>query len=365
MSATPMDVAPELASQNDDDFEIKVGSFMEVDYAEPHLARGRRLLRKHPEIAKLFGRNPWTSLMAIGSTGFQLLMGWFLVFGAESLFGVAVPWWGVLIAAWVVGAFPCNMNSAIIHEVSHDRVFKNRTLNEMVGWIANLPNLLPVSSSFRLYHMKHHRFQGDPEFDADMASEAEAKLFGNTFIGKLAWEFSFTIVQSMRTSRFVKNKRIPFVTPYVIANIIIQFAFDALLFLWLGPMGLLYFAASFIFSLGPHPLGARYVQEHFIFHKNQETYSYYGPMNALTLNVYHHNEHHDFPAVPWHNLPKLRRMVPEVYDELYSHDSLFKLWLRFLFDPAISLHRRIVRHYDFDKKAKAAPANQPVAEAAE
>ena len=74
--------------------------------------------------------------------------------------------------------------------------------------------------------------------------------------------------------------------------------------------------------------------------------------------------HHDFPAVPWHNLPKLRRMAPEVYDRLYSHDSLFKLWLRFLFDPAISLHRRIVRHYDFDKKPKAGASNA-VAEAAE
>jgi len=344
MSATTTTPAPELASQADDSFEIKVGEFMVVDYAEPHLARGRRLLRKRPEIAKLFGRNPWTAVIATLSTGGQIAICWALIhFGA--------PWWAILLAAFFIGAMFCNANSAIIHDCAHDRVFKNRLGNEIVAWIANLPDLLPVGSSFRLYHLKHHRFQGDPDFDADMASEREANFFGNSFIGKLAWQFTFTIVQSLRTGRFVKNGRVPFITRYVLANIVVQFAFNIAIFLWLGPLSILYLGMSFIFSLGPHPLGARYVQEHFIFHKNQETYSYYGPANKITLNVYHHNEHHDFPAVPWNRLPEVRKLVPEVYDELYAHESLTKLWFRFLFDPKISLHRRVVRHYDFDKKA--------------
>ena len=348
---------PEIASQSDETFEITVGRFMEVDYKEPHLARGRRLLRRHPEIAKLFGRNPWTFPIALAVSGGQIGLGIALV-------TAGVPWWGLLLAAWFVGTAFCNINAAIIHDASHDRVFRKRFGNELTGWIANLPSLLPVASSFRLYHMKHHRFQGDPEFDADMAGEREAALFGNSFLGKLAWQFAFPVVQSMRTSRFVKNGRIPFMTPWVAANIVIQFSFDALMLWAFGPMILLYFAASFIFSLGPHPLGARYVQEHFIFHRNQETYSYYGPANLIALNVYHHNEHHDFPAVPWNRLPQVRKMVPELYDNLYHHRSLTRLWFRFLFDPTISLHRRIVRHYDFSAKKQAAPAS-PVAEAAE
>jgi len=92
-----------------------------------------------------------------------------------------------------------------------------------------------------------------------------------------------------------------------------------------------------------HPLGARWIQEHYLIDKNQETYSYYGPLNLLAFNVGYHNEHHDFSSIPWNNLPKLRAIAPEYYDNLIYHKSWTKLLFHFLFDKDLSLYSRTLR----------------------
>src|ERR1039457_5953849 len=91
------------------------------------------------------------------------------------------------------------------------------------------------------------------------------------------------------------------------------------------------------------PLGARWIQEHYLVFEGQETSSYYGPLNVVALNVGHHNEHHDFPSVPWNRLPAIRRAVPEVYDALSFHRSWTRLLLRFVFDRELSLYSRMIR----------------------
>ena len=45
----------------------------------------------------------------------------------------------------------------------------------------------------------------------------------------------------------------------------------------------------------PHgsPIAAHFIQEHFTWTDKQETYSYYGPLNFIGLNIGYHNERHD------------------------------------------------------------------------
>ena len=64
-----------------------------------------------------------------------------------------------------------------------------------------------------------------------------------------------------------------------------------------------------------------------------ETSSYYGWMNLLAFNVGYHQEHHDFPTVPFTRLPDLKRIGD--YDQLPSHRSWVAVLWKFLTDPCV------------------------------
>lgn len=248
-------------------------------------------------------------------------------------------WLGIILA-YAVGAFANHTMFVLIHEAAHNMIFKNRTFNYISGILADLPNVLPSSVSFKSYHLKHHTYQGDYYADADLASRWEAKLIGNSFLGKIVWELLFPFFQALRPPRL---KGIQFMNTWTLINWAIVFVFDFAIIYFFGWISFLYLVFSFFFSIEFHPLGARWIQEHYLTVPPQETYSYYGPINLVALNVGYHNEHHDFKSVPWNNLLKIRKIAPEFYNNLHYHKSWTKLWLKFLFDKKLSLFSRMVR----------------------
>jgi sphingolipid delta-4 desaturase len=207
--------------------------------------------------------------------------------------------------------------------------------------VANLPHIMPSAISFARYHIKHHAFQGVHELDADLPDFWEARLINNSFFGKAFWLLLFPVFQVIRTFRL---KEIKPIDGWIVANLVVQLAFDVAIWIFFGPKAFFFLLLSFFFSVGLHPLGARWVQEHYLtLDENQETYSYYGPLNAVAFNVGFHNEHHDFPSIPWNRLPQLKKRAPSFYDSLKHHRSWTKLFFRFLFDKNVSLYGRILR----------------------
>lgn len=309
----------------------KTVDFQHSDQPEPHKARTKAIFRDHPEVRGLLGPNPWS---------FGLIV---LVVGLQT--GIAAllrnqPWWVALLVAYVVGAFANHAAYVLIHETAHNLVFRKSWANVLAGIVADLPNVIPVSVSFRTYHLKHHAFQGVYELDGDIPSLWEARLVGNSTFRKTLWFVFFPIWQALRPLRLPEIK---FATPWTFVGLALGIGFDVAVFLLLGPVSLLYFFASWFFSVGFHPLGARWIQEHYLVAAPQETYSYYGPLNRLALNVGYHNEHHDVATVPWNRLPALKKLAPEQYDTLVSHRSWPRLLVRFLTDPSLSLTSRMVR----------------------
>jgi sphingolipid delta-4 desaturase len=99
-------------------------------------------------------------------------------------------------------------------------------------------------------------------------------------------------------------------------------------------------------------VAAHFIQEHYTFTDGQETYSYYGWANILFLNIGYHNEHHDFPNVPWHLLPAIKLCAKESYDPLAYHGSWRSVLWTFITDKNLGPQSRVVRTPEDQKKTR-------------
>jgi sphingolipid 4-desaturase/C4-monooxygenase len=306
--------------------------FVRVTYPEPHKERHRKLLAAHPEAKDLQGPYPPSGLILVGVVALQIVLAWLLR---------DQPWWAALLVAWFVGAFADHALWVLIHEASHNLIFKPPWTNSVMTLVANLPIIFPGGIPFRRYHLLHHAWQGDPEIDADLAAPVEARLVGRSTLKKALWLLLYFLAQGLRATQL---RRIKLWDGWYVANVLVQVAFAVGVVHFLGWTAFLYLFASSAFAIGLHPVGARWIQEHFLTYPGtQETFSYYGPLNVVALNVGYHNEHHDLMRVPWVRLPELKRMAPELYENLHWHRSWSALLWRFLTDPRITLYSRVIR----------------------
>jgi sphingolipid delta-4 desaturase len=308
--------------------------FYQADFDQPHPERTRAILKAHPEVRTLMGRNPSTALI-----GLSVLMIQSAIAYRVSRLGPD-GWWVALLVAYGFGAFANHCTYVIIHDAVHNLVFRNRVLNKFVAIAADLPNLLPGAIAFGTYHLKHHAHQGDYETDADIPNKWEARLIGDKWYRKIFWLLLFPVFQLTRPPRL---KAIVMWNVWTLVNVVAALAYGIAIYSVCGWLGLFYLVCSFFFSVGLHPVGARWVQEHYTLDPDQETFSYYGPINRVALNVGYHNEHHDFPSIAWNNLPKLRALAPEFYDSLRSHSSWTRLLIQFVFDRRYTLFSRVER----------------------
>jgi sphingolipid delta-4 desaturase len=316
--------------------------FFYTEEKDLHFIRPIDIIKEHPEVRNYIGKAPATILIVLLCVGLQSGMFWFIH---------DKPWWAVFVAAWIFGAFVLHASFVMIHETAHNLIFKSKSNNLLAGILSNSVMFFPSSVNFSRYHLKHHAHQGIPELDGDLPSPWEAKLFNNSFLGKALWLLFYPVMQVTRVARLREVKNFD---KWVLLNWIVVFGVDAAVFYFFGIKSLVYACASLFFSIGLHPLGGRWVQEHYMTSGPiQETHSYYGPLNIVAFNVGYHNEHHDFPSVPWTNLPKVHKAGEKYYKAIGYHNSWTMLWLKFLFDREISLYHRMLRKRHEKKAAKA------------
>lgn len=299
---------------------------------DPHNQRRKDILEEHSqEVRALMGTHPMSFFWILGIVAAQ-----FAIAYALRNYG-----WGVqLLFAFGIGAFFNHALYVFIHEAAHNLIFSKPLPNRIAALICDFPLLTPGSMAFRKYHLIHHTRFGQYEYDADICSVAEAKLVGNGAIRKTIWCFFLGISQGLRPAR-IQNPKLWDV--WQVINLAVQIAVIATIITTMGVMPLVYLMASSIFGLGLHPLGARWIAEHFLLKSDQETYSYYGPLNKVVFNVGYHVEHHDFMTIPWVNLPKLCLLAKPHYDSLISYPSYSAVMWEFITNTEHTLFARTLR----------------------
>ena len=304
--------------------------FIHIDGPNYHIKRRREILEKHPGIRELYGAYRPSAIYIALIVLAQLMIAYFLKDQSP---------WLILAIAYLAGAFFNHSLYVMIHECTHNVVLKSRLGNKIMGLVCDIPLFLPSAMGFRQYHMIHHKHMGEYSYDPDITSYAEGRLIGNSRVKKTLWLFFFSLSQALRPIKVQFYKPLNF---WSALNTLLQIIINVGIYFLIGPMALLYLGLSTLFALGLHPLGGRWIQEHFVTKEGQETYSYYGPLNKLTFNMGYHNEHHDFMNVAWINQPKLKQMAPEYYEDLKSYQSWTAVLLNFIFNSKMDSFMRIV-----------------------
>jgi sphingolipid delta-4 desaturase len=295
--------------------------------------RGRRaaILAQRPEVKRLFGYCAGTALVTATLVVGQIALAFSMV---------DAPWYVAAIAAVFLGAFISHCLNVVVHEACHNLVLRTTALNKAIAIFANLPGLVPTAIGFRFYHLLHHRFLGQPRLDGDVCLAWEKRLFAAKPGRKLLWLLLLPLFYGVIHPLQVRE-RLP-LDRWAVANAVVVIGFGIGVLVLLGSSPYLYLALSTYLSVGPHPTGAHILQEHVNYGGlSYVNASYYGPMNAISLNHGYHLEHHDFVNVPGPRLPRLRQLAPEFYSARFTHRSrLLSLW-QFIMDPRLGIDSRV------------------------
>ncbi|KAL8594879.1 hypothetical protein ACOMHN_016120 [Nucella lapillus] len=314
--------APSTPDNDDDDDDDP-----ELEYTEePHASRRREILRKHPEIRQLMGHDPRIALIVTCQLLAQVLLCWVLQ---------DASWVSILLLGYVLSPIFNQSLGVAMHEMGHNLAFGHRRawMNRVLGIWCNLPLAIPMAITFKKYHADHHRYLGDLMDDVDVPCKMETYFFSHT-LTKLVWIVLHPFFYMVRP--FYKNPK-P-LTGWEIVNLLSQLAFDYVIYVTFGIKPLTYLLLGTLFGLSLHPFSAHFISEHYFLRGGNSTHSYYGPLNWILFNAGFHNEHHDFPYIPYSRLPQVKRLAPEFYENLPHHSSWVKVLWDFVFDENITPH---------------------------
>lgn len=230
-----------------------------------------------------------------------------------ALIAAGLPgWWLVLPVHGILLTFLFTLE----HECTHKTPFAAPWLNEWVGRAAGLVLLLPFEW-FRYFHLAHHRWTNIPGHDPELdAPKPETRAAWAWHVSGLPyWRAAMALLIRLAAGRahapWLPAGALPRMQREARAMLgLCALAFaslavsDLILWLWLLPM-LLGQPFLRLYLLAEHG-DCPFVADMFL---NTRTTFTNRAVRFIAWNMPFHAEHHVYPAVPFHRLPELHRLM--------------------------------------------------------
>ena len=210
----------------------------------------------------------------------------------------------------------------VVHETAHKTAFRSRALNLALGHLSSFAIWLPYEY-YCLFHWDHHRYTQDPERDPELlvgpmpASDTQLAIaytgllqmayrvrlmFRHAFTGKVAAPW----IPEGKRHIVVREARLYALGYAVLLLASLALSTTILLWVWIVPV----LVGQLILRpyLYAEHTGCERTRNAF---DNTRTTTTGTIMKWFTWNMPYHVEHHAYPSIPFHALPKLNRIVAD------------------------------------------------------
>lgn len=240
-----------------------------------------------------------------------------IALAASALWLLRGTWWAVALVP-LLGYFLAFLFNAL-HETAHQTPFRTRFWNYAMGHLAGFVIGLPYEY-YRLFHWDHHRFTQDPARDPELAMPLPATRAGlawywsgmPTWIGRVRMLFMHGVrgvvrerwVPEAQRALVVREARCYLLGYAGVAALSIATGSLAVLWLWLLPLAVgQWFLRPYLLS---EHTGCAHTPD--MLENTRTTYTN-AFVHFFAWNMPFHVEHHAYPAVPFHALPRLNRLL--------------------------------------------------------
>lgn len=228
--------------------------------------------------------------------------------------------WFLLVPAMILHGFTLVTMFAPMHECVHRTAFASVRLNEITGWIAGLLSFYNFTY-YRYYHTWHHRYTQDPEKDPELMTPKPRNIFEYLLeiSGILFWTARPVTFTRLSLGKIEKYQFLPENSRRSVAiSASLQSAvyLAGIVSIALGHLAPLYY--FFLPAILAQPLlRAILIAEHTGCSSdtngltNTRTTLTNSFIRLLMWNMPFHTEHHLYPSIPFHQLPRAHEALSQ------------------------------------------------------